>query len=496
MQATGTSTEVKFSARNDPSFIRLDNVSVNSLADTSVPEPATVTLTMAVGGGETQIYWLHKAMTHRTPLSGRRFFLKASGITLALPVFESLSHQVLGSGLAIGARAAAAETRPVRMVCIGNAFGFYQPSFFPQKTGRDYDFPYLLQPLEAHRKEYTLYSGLDHGVKGGHFAVHSYLSGVRAIDAKGMPDGNISIDQRAAETVGGAARFPSLTVGSEDGLHGGCMMCWTRSGTRVPPIPGPKELFRKLFLDDTAEERAQTSDRFALQNSILDAVQGDAKTLERQLAKRDREKLDEYFTSVRDVEKQLELRKQWAGVPKPKAPMKEPSNTNLVSDLPVLYDLIALAIQTDSTRIATLEIAGGFNSQALGIKKEYHSLSHHGQVQEAIDDLVKLEKYQVEQFARFLAKMKSIDDGGRTLLDNTMVLFGSGMANANAHTNLNLPVILAGGGYRHGEYKAFPQTGLGRQPLSNLYLSMLQRFGVKINRFALSTGTLSGLELA
>lgn len=428
----------------------------------------------------------------------RRFFLRAAGVTLALPLLESLSPRVLGAGLGVSSKAGAAigARRPTRMVCIGNMLGFYQPAFFPKKTGRNYELPALLQPLAPQQDALTLYSGLDHGVKGGHFAIHSYLSGVRQVDAKGMPEGNISLDQRAAESVGGATRFPSLTIGSEDGLHGGCMMCWTRSGTRVPPIPGPRELFRKLFITDSETDRARSTDRFVLQGSILDAVNGDAKALGRHLDKRDQEKLDEYFTSVRDVEKQMELGKRWADVPKPKPGMPEPPNTGFVSDLPVLYDLIALALQTDSTRIATLEIAGGFEASAFGLRKDYHALSHHGQVQENIDGLLKLETYQMEQFARFLAKLRSIDDGDGKLLDHTMVLFGSGMGNANAHTNTNLPMIFAGGGYKHGEHRMFPEKGLGRVPLSNLYLSMLQRFGVEANRFGLSTGTMRDLELA
>ncbi len=434
-------------------------------------------------------------MNSTRPLINRRFFLRSAGVTLALPLLESLSRRVLGAGLAVGSQAGAAvgAVRPKRMVCIGNMLGFYQPEFFPKKTGRNYDLPSLLQPMAPQQNDFTLYSGLDHGVRGGHFAIHAFLSGVRSVDAKGMPEGNISLDQRAAETIGGATRFPSLTIGSEDGLHGGCLMCWTRSGTRVPPIPGPKELFRKLFITDSDSERERGKDRFNLQGSILDAVQGDAKSLERQLGKRDQEKLDEYFTSVRDVERQLELGKQWSDVPKPKPGMAEPANTGFVSDLPVLYDMIALALQTDSTRIATLEIAGGFESSAFGLRKDYHALSHHGQVKENIDGLLKLEKYQMEQFARFLGKLKSIEDGDGKLLDHTMVLFGSGMGNANAHTNNNLPMIFAGGGFKHGEHKSYPASGLGRQPLCNLYLAMLRRFGVETDRFGISTGTLTGL---
>ncbi|MCI0535132.1 MAG: DUF1552 domain-containing protein [Verrucomicrobiales bacterium] len=426
-------------------------------------------------------------MNNTSPLINRRFFLRSAGVTLALPLLESLSHRALGAGLAVGSQAGAAvgAARPKRLVCVGNSFGFHPPSFFPKNAGRDYDLTHLLEPIAPHRQDLTLFSGLDHGVKGGHFAIHAFLSGVRADNAKAMPEGNISLDQRAAETVGGATRFPSLTIGEEGGFHGGPMMCWTRSGMRVPPIAGPRELFRKLFISDSASDRAATADRFRLKGSILDAVHGDAKSLERRLGKRDQEKLDEYFTSVRDVERQLELGKQWANVPKPQPGMTEPANTRVVSDLPVLYDLMALALQTDSTRIATLELDGG-----------YHGLSHHGQLPDRIDSLVKLERNQMEQFARFLAKLKSLKDGDKTLLDNTMVLFGSGMGNAATHVNTNLPVILAGGGFKHGDFKAYPQSGRGRTQLCNLYLTLLQRFGVETDRFGLSTGTLSGLEVA
>jgi hypothetical protein len=421
----------------------------------------------------------------KTSTFNRRHFLRATGISMSLPFLESLTGR-------LSAKAAAASS-PMRMVCIGNLLGFYPPAFFPTKTGADYDLPESIEALKPHQKDCTLYSGLDHGVKGGHFAMSSFLSGVRTSDAKGMPEGNITVDQRAAETMGGATRFPSLTLGSESGIHGGCLMSWTRSGTRVPPISTPRELFQKLFINQDAKSLAASMDRLDLKGSILDAVNGDAKSLQRQLGQRDKEKLDEYFTSVRDVEKQIELRRQWASVPKPNPKMQEPKNRDFVADLPVTYDLIALALQTDSTRIATLEIGGDFEASAFGLNGGYHGLSHHGQRPDAIKGLIKMERYQVEQFAKFLAKLKSIEDGAGTLLDHSMVLFGSGMGNANSHTNSNLPIILAGGGLKHGEHKAYPAKGPGRQMLCNLYLSMLQRFGTEADTFGTSTGTLTGL---
>lgn len=427
--------------------------------------------------------------------SNRRFFLRATGVSLALPLLESLGGRVFAQSSAVGTLPGKPEGahRPMRMVCIGNLLGFYPQAFFPTRTGAGYDLPMSVEALKPHQQDLTLFSGLDHGVKGGHFAMSSFLSGVRTADAKGMPEGNLTVDQRAAETIGGATRFASLTLGSESGIHGGCLMSWTRSGTRVPPISTPRELFRKLFVSDGAADLAASLDRLELKGSILDAVRGDAKSLERQLGRRDKEKLDEYFTSVRDVEQQIEQRRKWVAVPKPDPKMPEPVNQDFVSDLPVMYDLIALALQTDSTRIATFEIGGDFEASAFGLNGGYHGLSHHGQREEAIKGLIKMERYQVEQFARFLAKLKSIEDGDGTLLAHSMVLFGSGMGNANAHTNSNLPVILAGGGFKHGEHKAYPEKALGRQPLCNLYLSMLHRFGVEAKSFGTSTSTLTGL---
>lgn len=421
--------------------------------------------------------------------ANRRSFLKAAGVCIALPALESLPRVV-----------SAAETKspPRRMVCIGNEFGMYPGAFWPEKLGADYESTPLLKPLEPHRLELTLFSHLDHGLKGGHFAVHTFLTGVKSVEAKGLPEGGMSLDQRAAEFVGSQTRFPSLAIGSEDGLHGGCQMSWTRSGTRIPPIPGPRELFRQLFVEEDRAAKLKAADRIALQGSILDAVQGDAKSLGRRLSPTDSRKLDEYLASVRDVESKLELDRQWQKIPKPKVALTEPENQGLTRDLPAIYDLIALALQTDSSRVATLEIGGSFAASDLGIRKGYHALSHHGQLQENIDLLVQIETYQMEQFAQFLAKLRSIrePDSDGTLLDQTMVLLGSGMGNANSHTNTDLPILLAGGGFRHGEHKAYPQEARKRVPLCNLFVSLLQRFGVETDRFSMGTGTLSGLELA
>ena len=225
---------------------------------------------------------------------------------------------------------------------------------------------------------------------------------------------------------------------------------------------------------------------------------GDAKSLKRRVSRNDSDKLEEYFAAVRDVEVKIQLDRHWQNIPKPKAPIDEPRDEGLTKDLPKLYDLIALALQTDSTRVATLEIGGSFAASDLGIKKGYHSLSHHGKVQANIDLLVQIEKYQMEQYARFLDKLSSMrePESEGTLLDNTMVLLGSGMGNANSHTNNDLPIILAGGGFRHGQHRSYPAESRKRIPLCNLFVSMLQNFGVETHNFSTSTGTLAGLESA
>lgn len=431
-------------------------------------------------------------MNHK--LLKRRRMLRAAGVTLSLPVFASL-RPVRGA-------LRTSEVRK-RIVCIGNMLGFYPDAFWPEVAFEDPDsgmqehsnfkLGQSTSVLESIARDVTVISGLDHGLKGGHFAIHAFLSGVRQIDAKNLPTGNVTIDQFAAESIPGQTRFPTLTIGSESGIHGGCQLSWTRSGTRVPPISGPQLLFQKLFVGTNEQDKAAELDRFKMKRSILDMVQGNADDLKRQLNPQDKHKLDEYLTAVRDVEKRIDLRRSWVDIPKPEAPFKAPSDRNMVEDLPLLYDLIVLALQTDSTRIATLEIGGDFRPGDLGIKGDYHALSHHGQRKESIDALVTLETYQLEQFARFVQRLSETSDENGALLDQTAVLFGSGMGNANSHTNSNLPIVLAGGGFRHGRLLAFNPKSSKNPPLTNLFLSMLQNFGVETDQFATSTGTLRGL---
>ena len=428
----------------------------------------------------------------------RRRFLAAAGISIGLPAFASLKPLHAGEE-----ERKSGDAKKKRMVCIANMLGFYPEAFWPSiesSLGKgtleefsEYSFGRTAEALNPIRDQITLLSGLDHGLKGGHFAIHAFLSGVRQIDAKSMPMANITIDQYAAELVAGQTRFPSLTIGSESGIHGGCQLSWTRSGTRVPPIPGPQQLFEKLFVGTAPNQRSLAKQRFALQRSILDHVREGAADLKRKLNQQDKDKFDQYLTSIRDVEKRIGLRRNWVDIPKPQAPFDAPSNRNMVEDLPILYDLIVLALQTDSTRIATLEIGGDFNPRDLGINGGYHSLSHHGKRPEAIESLVQIETYQIEQYARFIKRLNEVEDENGSLLSQTSVLFGSGMGNANSHTNTNLPVVIAGSDFQHGRMLSYDQKSDHRPPLTNLFVSILQDFGIETDQFATSTGTLRGL---
>lgn len=420
--------------------------------------------------------------------SRRRFVVRALGGSLALPTLASLAAEPRPPVLATRGAGVGAS----RFVAIGNLLGFQQNQFFPETRAAGFAETPLLRPLAANRDRLTVLRGLDHGLRGGHFAVHAFLSGVLHHEAKHRPDGNVTIDQFIAEEVGRQTRFPSLTVGSEGGIHGGCQIAWTKAGVRVPPITGPAELFEKLFVTESAPARQAAAQANALQGSILDTVREEVADLARSVNGADRGRLDDYLAAVRDVEKRVQARRRWHDKPKPVPPLERPADTNFVDDLPLLYELIALALQTDSTRVATLEIGGSFLPQTLGIDKSYHGLSHHGNDEKTIAHLITLETYQLEQFNTFVSRLAGIQDGEGTLLDSTTVLFGSGMGDGNRHTNTDLPLVLAGGGFSTGQFRNLPAKGPGKVPLCNLLLGIAHRMGVRADSFGTSTGVYTG----
>ena len=414
-------------------------------------------------------------MNKRTHLSRRRF-LQGTGIALSLPAFDSFT-----------ARLSAAEKPPRRLVCIGNHLGFYPGNFFPKAAGKDYVATSTLKPLEAHRDQLTVFSHLDHELNGGHKAVQGFLTSIKKEEAAGFPEKNISLDQAAAEHVGSSTRFPSINTGISKGTD----MCWSRAGVHVPPINNPATLFRGLFVNSPQSAREAERTRLKHRASVLDALRDSASALNRTLNAADRDKLDQYLTSVRDVERRLQMSKEWLNRPKPKAPIDEvlDEERQHIDEVALLYDLMALALQTDSTRVATLETGLGFRTAELDLGG-YHGLSHHGKSKDRIGQLQIVEAFLTTKLSNFISRLKEAK-----IFDNTLVVFGSGMSDGSRHSNRNLPVLLAGGGFKHQGHVVCPAEQHKRVPLANLWLSVLQWFGSETDRFGRSTGTFSPMKL-
>ncbi|WP_236624132.1 DUF1552 domain-containing protein [Rhodopirellula baltica] len=433
-----------------------------------------------------------KPLNQRKKLN-RRNMLRGTGAVIALPFLESLaaSRHVDASGSTAdnGTR----ET-PMRMVCIGLEYGLYPSDFFPKRTGRDYELPRLLSPLAGLKNDFTVFSGLDHpGISGGHQATHTFLSGIRSNQAKQYPEGNVTIDQKAAEHVGAQTRYQSMQLGI-----GGGGVSWSRNGVEIPTIDRLQTMFDALFEETPQSKRTRQAGTYAVNRSILDVVGEDAAALKKRVSAGDSSKLDEYFTSIREVEKRLEQSAAWLNKPKAKTNFKLPKTppTSFTDQVALFCDLMKLALQTDSTRVISMAIHGWKGDSGLsGVTKGYHDLSHHGRDEAKLNQLGIIERFHTAQLARFLGSLKetqAADDA--SLLDRTMVLFGSGLGNASSHSNRELPLLLAGGGFQHGEHKAYPADSGSKTPACNLYLSMLQRFGVASDRFGTSTGTLEGLR--
>lgn len=407
-------------------------------------------------------------------LLSRRHLLRGAGACLSLPLLETMG---------LGAET---DAKAKRLVCVANPFGMIADAFFPTESGTAAALPENLQSFDALRGKFTVFSHLDHGISGGHSGTHAFLSGVRSSEAAGMPNGNISLDQFCAESVAGQTRFPVLNTSAGSNNGGGVELSWTRAGVLVPSIQQVSRVFQMLFVDDPQDMAARRIAQYERQGSILDAVLDQANAMNQRLSRPDQQKMDQYFTSIREVERTLQQEKAWVSHPRPKVEMKEPKNGTVSQQLPVLFDLITLALQTDSTRVATIEVPGAFDTKAVGIDpKGYHAYSHHGKDPTLMAGMRKVERYQMDHLARFITKLSDLG-----LLDSTQVLFGSGMGDGSAHTNRNLPILLAGGGLRHQTHLRMPEEQGKKVPLSNLYLTMAQRFGIEADAFAYSKATL------
>jgi hypothetical protein len=415
----------------------------------------------------------------------RRKFLKAAGVSLALPLLDAFAP----------ARALAAAEPPRRMVCVCTPLGLHPAFFFPQKAGKDYEPTPYLEVLKDLRDDFTVFSGLCHPDLGpSHDSNFSFLTAAPHPENRAGFRNSISLDQVAAEHLRGATRFPSLTLSCE-----GFSLSWTRSGAPVPTDCWPSSVFARLFLEGRPEEVAAQTRRLRDGRSVLDAVRDQARSLQPGLGSGDRDKLDEYFTSVRELERNLAQSEEWSKKPKPKVDVKPPvdvtNSADLVGKSRVWFDLIHLALQTDSTRLVTLQLLGTSAVPPVqGVTYGHHDLSHHGKDPTKIEQLKKVELEEMKTLRDFLAKLKGTKEGDGSLLDRTMVFFSSNLGDASMHAVKNLPVLLAGGGFRHGRHLAFDQAN--PPPLSNLFLTMLHRLGVEADQFGSSKGTLTGLDAA
>ncbi|HEY1109855.1 MAG TPA: DUF1552 domain-containing protein, partial [Opitutaceae bacterium] len=432
----------------------------------------------------------------RQALSRRRF-LRGTGIALSLPFLESM--------LAPFARASdassplAPDAKPRRMIGICNNLGLLDDQFFPTGTGRDYQASPYLKHLQAHRNQFSVFSGVSHpNVDGGHPADICFLTAAPHPGSSSFRN-TISLDQHIAERIGTLTRFPSLTLSVNTRTRS---LSWSGTGVAIPPEDKAAEVFKQLFLQGTPAQVEAQVRRLDTGRSILDTIAGQAKDLQRSVTARDRDRLDQYFTSVRDLEQRLQASAGWERKPKPvvKAAMPiDPASPGAYMDkVKIMYDLARLAFENDSTRAITLML-DGVSTPALEIPDAkitdgYHNLSHHGKSENKRSQLKTIDELHMKLLAGLIGDLQGVKEGGDTLLDRTMVLYGSNFGDANKHTCFNMPMLLAGGGFKHGQHLEFSKSN--NYPLPNLYVSMLQRMGIEEDKFASSTGTMRGLELA
>ena len=415
----------------------------------------------------------------------RRAFLKGTGATVALPFLSAMTPAF-----------AKTATAPKRFVAMNAGLGFHAPNFIPTEAGANYKAPVYLEKLAAHRKDFTVFSGLSHPNSNGANGHTSELTWLTSAPRPGLAGfkNTISLDQLMARHIGAATRFPSMTIGAR-----GSSLSWTANGVQIPVQMHPAKIFRQLFVDGTEQEVAEELKNLERGRSILDTVLDDAKLLSISLGARDREKLDEYFTSVRELEIRLQQNKEWAKRPKPKVDYQEPQDVadrnDILAKQRLLNDLTLLALQTDSTRVIAYSL-GGMNavpSNIPGVRTDWHMLSHHGRDEQKIEELTRIEAAEFAVFSEFLTKLKGVKEAGGHLLDHTAILFGSNLGNASSHSWRNLPILLAGGGYKHGHHAAHDPEN--NTPFANLFVPLAQRMGVEIDQFGSSTAsTLRGLE--
>ncbi|MEM9826562.1 MAG: DUF1552 domain-containing protein [Planctomycetota bacterium] len=434
------------------------------------------------------------------PIASRRTFLRGAGAAaIAVPLLEALAPTACtmqASAMQASAIEASGAAAPKRFVAINGGLGFHGPHLFPSTPGKlSPSTPYLKQ-VGDHLDRMTLFSGLSHPEQqgnNGHASEMTFLTSAQRPGLAGFRN-TISLDQLIAARIGPQTRFPYMALSA----RGGSSMSWTASGVNIPGESSPAKLFAAMFLDGNRQKMDAELAALRRGRSILDTVGGRAEELGGRISGRDRHKLAEYLTSIRELEMRLQQNEAWVQRPKPKVDIDPPSDirdkNQAIERQRLMYDIIALALQNDSTRTITFEL-GGLNSvpAVQGVSSDWHGLSHHGRDPEKIEELKLIEQAEFAAFSEFLGKLRSVDEAGTDLLENTAILFASNLGNASAHNWHNLPIIVAGGKYRHGNYVAHDAEN--NTPLANLFVELARRMDVDINAFGSSTAeSVRGLE--
>ncbi|HYG76260.1 MAG TPA: DUF1552 domain-containing protein [Planctomycetota bacterium] len=423
----------------------------------------------------------------KEPALSRRTFLRSGAVALALPLLDAM----LPSGLSPRSRAHAAALQPKRMVLIHRPLGTYHPFLFPEKTGPGYEATRYLKLLEPNRGKFTLFSGVGHlGYPNSHHTEPAVFTGVHPDGVKRADDihNSISLDQVVASKVGTQTRVPHLTLNWANCAS----LSWNEKGVPIPFERERSNVFRRLFIDGTPDEIAREVKRLETGKSILDGVRDQLKSLQRDLGAADRERMDVLTTSIREAEGFLQQDQAWCNRPKPKVDAKLSEFQHAdhwVAAQMQWYNLIHLALQTDSTRVIVIGLGEHSQQNQPDLLIGHHDASHHGKEPGKIEQLALYEEKEYRNFNAFLEKLSSAKEEDRTLLDNTQVLFSSNLGDASAHSSDNLPVILAGGGYKHQGHVGFDRKK--NAPLSNLFVRMLQQMGIESEKFGSSTGVMS-----
>ncbi len=414
----------------------------------------------------------------------RRQVLRVGAVVLALPWLESLAG---------GAEPAAkAGPSPKRMVNICANFGFYGPSFFPEKPGRDYEASEYSAVLGDLRDRFTIFSGIAHPQMGGdHASEACFLTSAKQPNSPNFRN-SISLDVLAAQHVGAATRFPMLTMATDDGPG----LSYTASGAGIPPLQRPSEIFARLFLAGKPDQMDAEVARLKRGQSILDRMGDRFMALKSKLGAQDQQQLADYNEAVRDMERQLHANEDWVRRPKPTVDEKAPANSTDKSDLigrvNALLMLTRLALRTDSTRVITIALKGAESTPPIpGVSIGHHGLTHHGKDATKLEQLRTVERAEMDAVRQFLVGLREIKEGSGTLLDHTQVLLGSNLGDASGHGTSNLPILLAGGGWKHGNHVAGDRKN--NTPLAQLYVSMLQQFGVETESFGSGSKPIAGL---